>query len=221
MIDTLRNKIDVVRSLGERVSLLRLRNRSYILVENRRDRVSERTDRLIPLPPCFGWQECLAAFHAQALQWRKQPEQIHYLRGDGIEHVRFLHGDYHVFMNQPDLGYFLVRIIDNESAIPSYGIIDLSADLEPLKLIRRIETLCQKTEICLAVSGSACLFRNPASDRYFAVRFGNKCELFGKCIKEIVLLPEESNVVFHAFEQQACDWERRFGTPNIVCDILF
>ena len=170
MIDTLRNKIDVVRSLGERVSLLRLRNRSYILVENRRDRVSERTDRLIPLPPCFGWQECLAAFHAQALQWRKQPEQIHYLRGDGIEHVRFLHGDYHVFMNQPDLGYFLVRIIDNESAIPSYGIIDLSADLEPLKLIRRIEALCQKTEICLAVSGSACLFRNPASDRYFAVR---------------------------------------------------
>ena len=97
MIDTLRNKIDVVRSLGERVSLLRLRNRSYILVENRRDRVSERTDRLIPLPPCFGWQECLAAFHAQALQLRKQPEQIHYLRGDGIEHVRFLHGDYHVF----------------------------------------------------------------------------------------------------------------------------
>ncbi len=60
MIDTLRSKIDVVRSLGERVSLLRLRNRSYILVENRRDRVSERTDRLIPLPPCFGWQECLA-----------------------------------------------------------------------------------------------------------------------------------------------------------------
>lgn len=41
MIDTLRSKIDVVRSLGERVSLLRLRNRSYILVENRRDRVSE------------------------------------------------------------------------------------------------------------------------------------------------------------------------------------
>ena len=71
MIDTLRSKIDVVRSLGERVSLLRLRNRSYILVENRRDRVSERTDQLIPLPPCFGWQECLAAFHAQALQWRK------------------------------------------------------------------------------------------------------------------------------------------------------
>jgi len=27
--------------------------------------------------------------------------------------------------------------------------------------------------------------------------------------------------VFHAFEQQACDWERRFGTPNVVCDILF
>ena len=54
MIDTLRNKIDVVRSLGERVSLLRLRNRSYILVENRRDRVSERTDRLIPLPPYNG-----------------------------------------------------------------------------------------------------------------------------------------------------------------------
>ena len=221
MIDTLRNKIDVVRSLGERVSLLRLRNRSYILVENRRDRVSERTDQLIPLPPCFGWQECLAAFHAQALQWRKQPEQIHYLRGDGIEHVRFLHGDYHVFMNQPDLGYFLVSIIGNESAIPSYGIVDLSADLEPLKLIRRIETLCQKTEICLAVSGTACLFRNPASGRYFAVRFGNKCELFGKCIKEIVLLPEESDVVFHAFEQQACDWEHRFGTPNVVCDIPF
>jgi hypothetical protein len=81
--------------------------------------------------------------------------------------------------------------------------------------------LCQKTEICLAVSGTACLFRNPASGRYFAVRFGNKCELFGKCIKEIVLLPEESNVVFHAFEQQACDWERRFGTPNVVCDIPF
>lgn len=60
MIDTLRSKIDVVRSLGERVSLLRLRNRSYILVENRRDRVSERTDRLIPLRPVSGgrsvWQ---------------------------------------------------------------------------------------------------------------------------------------------------------------------
>ena len=220
MIDTLFHDIDVVRKVDDRISLLKLRDRFCIMAENRRGSLPAVSDRLIPLSPDFSRADCLAAFHAQALQWRGWSEYFHDLLDGNCERVRDLRNRYHVFASR-NLRYFLVDIKKTGTGIPAYGITDLSADLKLLQAVSGIARLCGQEEICLAVFGTACLYRSPSSGRYFAVRFGNTNGTFGKCIQEIVLLPETFNDAASFFEQQIKDWEYRFEISNVDIHIPF